>query len=89
MIVQLIVAPLMSRSLARLGIATFTAVMSRMTINWATRSSGRSRLGVRCESLVGSWGACVLWCIVVSFSRVDCTTRRSLGRGVGRDVETP
>jgi hypothetical protein len=41
-IVQLIVAPLILRSRARLGIAMFTAVMSRMTISWAMSRTKRS-----------------------------------------------
>ena len=42
MIVQLIVEPLIFRSVAMCGSAMFTAVMSRMTISWATSSTGEA-----------------------------------------------
>src|SRR5919204_734900 len=64
----------MCRSRASFGIAMFTAVMSRITISCATRSSGRSRFGVLGWSLAGSCWVRLRWCIVVSFSRVDCMT---------------
>ena len=43
MIVQLIVAPEMWSCFAMLGIAMFTAVMSRMTISCATSKIGSSQ----------------------------------------------
>ena len=42
MIVQLTIDPLSFSSAATLGNAMFTAVMSRITINWAVRSTPSS-----------------------------------------------